>query len=195
MPFIERQTIIDSLKFVYSVIGFDDSDGSASIFIEKIKSLYHEDKIIFCNGGDRTDKNIPEMDIQNIEFVFGVGGSEKKNSSSWILEQHKNPKTFRPWGYYVILFENIGTKVKELLINPGQSLRLQRHSNRSEYWHVSEGACELETTNGIHKLTKHDHYSIPIKNWHRLYNPYEKPCKIIEIQYGVSCSEEDIETL
>ena len=195
MTFTERQAIIYNLRFVDSVIGFDDSDDSAYELIEKIKSLHHEDKIIFCNGGDRTNKNIPEIGMQNIEFKFEVGGSEKKNSSSWILEDHKNPKTFRPWGYYRILFDALGTKVKELSINPGQSLRLQRHFNRSEYWHVIEGACELETDCGIQKLTKHDQHSILVKSWHRLYNPYEKPCKIIEIQYGVSCTEDDIETL
>jgi hypothetical protein len=43
---------------------------------------------VFANGGDRTAKNISEMDIQdeNLSFVFGVGGEDKKNSSSWILK-------------------------------------------------------------------------------------------------------------
>ena len=40
----------------------------------------------FCNGSDRNSKNIPEMEVQNIEFVFGVGGNNKLNSSSWILK-------------------------------------------------------------------------------------------------------------
>jgi hypothetical protein len=43
------------------------------------------------NGGDRTKTNIPEMDVEdnNIEFIFGVGGEDKKNSSSWILNKWK----------------------------------------------------------------------------------------------------------
>ena len=49
-------------------------------------------KIIFANGGDRVEGNTLEMDYvkenqdKNVEFVFGVGGSNKMNSSSWILE-------------------------------------------------------------------------------------------------------------
>ena len=47
-------------------------------------------KIIFANGGDRNEQNIPEMKIYgdhpNVEFVFGVGG-DKKKSSSQILEE------------------------------------------------------------------------------------------------------------
>jgi hypothetical protein len=48
--------------------------------------------IIFANGGDRGRDNIPEMDLQSdrLAFVFGVGGNDKKNSSSWILESWKN---------------------------------------------------------------------------------------------------------
>ena len=46
-------------------------------------------QIIFANGGDRTNDNIPESSIEGIEFVFGVGGEDKKNSSSWILKKYK----------------------------------------------------------------------------------------------------------
>jgi hypothetical protein len=51
--------------------------------------LFPQDTILFCNGGDRTSKNIPEMDLHdiNLKFIFGVGGNDKKNSSSWILKQ------------------------------------------------------------------------------------------------------------
>ena len=41
----------------------------------------------FANGGDRTQDNIPEMDVEdnNISFEFGVGGTEKRNSSSRLV--------------------------------------------------------------------------------------------------------------
>jgi mannose-6-phosphate isomerase-like protein (cupin superfamily) len=44
-------------------------------------------------------------------------------------------------------------------------------------------------------LEKYSQINIPIDDWHRLYNPFEEPCKIIEIQYGKSCDEEDIERI
>jgi mannose-6-phosphate isomerase-like protein (cupin superfamily) len=34
---------------------------------------------------------------------------------------------------------------------------------------------------------------IPVGGWHQLTNPFDEPCKIIEIQYGIKCIEEDIE--
>jgi D-beta-D-heptose 7-phosphate kinase/D-beta-D-heptose 1-phosphate adenosyltransferase len=87
----EREIILSNLKSVDKVITFDDNDNSAKDAIIKTRQLYPEAKIIFVNGGDRTKTNIPEMDVadDNVEFVFGVGGEDKKNSSSWILNKWK----------------------------------------------------------------------------------------------------------
>jgi mannose-6-phosphate isomerase-like protein (cupin superfamily) len=43
------------------------------------------------------------------------------------------------------------------------------------------------------ELEKHQEFKIPVSEWHQLTNPYDVPCKIVEIQYGKSCIEEDIE--
>ena len=91
MPFDERSIIIENLKMVDEVIDFeDDENGSASQALVKVKNSYPNEEIIFCNGGDRTKDNIPEMQIENVTFEFGVGGKSKKNSSSWILKNFKN---------------------------------------------------------------------------------------------------------
>lgn len=199
MPFNERLAIVRHLNMVDWVIDFDDSDGSAVNAIRKVREQYPNSNIIFANGGDRTVDNIPEMTEKNVTFKFGVGGENKANSSSWILQEWKAPKTERTWGYYRVLHEVAGTKVKELTIEPGQSLSLQRHSHRAEYWHVSEGQCivEQQMDNGYHmpaqELREHTNIHIPIGGWHRLHNPFNKPCRIVEIQYGRVCDENDIE--
>lgn len=84
----ERSLIVQSLKPVHLCFAFNDDDGSAKDAIYHVRSYYPEAKLIFANGGDRTKRNIPEMDIvdENLEFVFGVGGENKTNSSSWILK-------------------------------------------------------------------------------------------------------------
>lgn len=193
MPANERITILQNLKMIDHCILFNDDDGSAREAIRNVKMMYPNSKIIFANGGDRTADNILEMTETDVEFVFGVGGEDKINSSSWILEEWKAPRTERPWGYYRVLHETQGTKVKELTINPAQTLTMQKHYERAEYWHVSEGACIVEFDNGYKKLNKHDNYHILPEHWHRLHNPYNNPCKIVEIQYGDYCGEDDIE--
>ena len=197
MPGSERVKIIESLGMVDHCILFNDTNDHAIEAIRNVKMMYPNSEIIFANGGDRTEENIPEMSEPDVRFEFGVGGFEKKNSSSWILEEWKAPRTERPWGYYRVLHETPGTKVKELTINPGQSLTTQRHYDRDEHWHVVEGHCvvdfEDETTRSHIKLKPHDQFTIKAECWHKLHNPYDVPCKIVEIQYGISCEEDDIE--
>ena len=199
MPGYERSAIIENLSMVDGVILFNDDDNSATEAIKNVQQLYPGEQIIFANGGDRVATNIPEMLIPDVLFKFGVGGENKQNSSSWILEEWKAPKTERPWGYYRILHEVPGMKVKELTINPGQKLSMQRHNLRAEFWIVSEGRANvnsmmpggysLPTT----ELAKHEQYKVPVNEWHQLTNPHLEPCRIVEIQYGESCIEDDIE--
>jgi cytidyltransferase-like protein len=199
MPFHERKTIIENLYQVHRVIEFNDDDNSAIDAINKVKELYPKAKIIFANGGDRTKNNIPEMIFDDVEFAFGIGGTDKANSSSWILDEWKAPKTERQWGYYRVLHEVSGMKVKELTVNPGKSLSMQRHQNRAEHWIVSEGSVvvNVKLTGGYNcppcTLTMHDQHNIPKNEWHQLTNPFDIPCKLVEIQFGSACDEEDIE--
>jgi cytidyltransferase-like protein len=200
MPWEERATIVAAMHDVDRVINFNDDDNSACDAIRKVKELFPGHKIIFANGGDRTQDNIPEMVFDDVEFVFGIGGENKKNSSSWILEEWKKPKTSRAWGYYRVLHEvGTHTKLKELTVNPKTCLSMQRHDRRAEFWFVSEGEAAVYTLNSSsdHDLVGHygAHQSVFISNnqWHMLCNETDQPLKLIEIQYGENCVEEDIE--
>jgi D-beta-D-heptose 7-phosphate kinase/D-beta-D-heptose 1-phosphate adenosyltransferase len=202
LPLAERIAIIKNLKGVDFVIDFDDSDGSAKRAIWMVRQSYPKDRIIFANGGDRTKENIPEMetDDENIEFVFGIGGEDKKNSSSWILQEWKAPKTERPWGYYRVIHSNGNTvKVKELTVEPGKTLSMQRHRDRGEHWFVAQGEATVYTINRstdyelLGTFKEHQSLHITQLQWHMLANESDAPLKIIEIQYGENCVEEDIE--
>ena len=89
MPIEERMEILKELKTPDVVIEFNDKDDSACDAITMALAVYG--KVIFANGGDRHNENTPEYvkfkDDDRVEFRWGVGGSEKKNSSSWILEK------------------------------------------------------------------------------------------------------------
>jgi len=87
MPWNERAAIIENLEIVDTVWKFDDSDDSSKEVLRIAKRAYAESEIIFCNGGDRTKDNIPEMEVDGVTFQFGVGGNNKQNSSSWILKK------------------------------------------------------------------------------------------------------------
>lgn len=197
MTWRERMIVLDNLHMVGEVIAFDDSDGTAIDAIRKVKEKYPNDEIIFANGGDRTKDNIPEMVFDDVEFVFGVGGENKANSSSWILEDWKSPKTTRPWGWYRVLDDKPGYKVKELVIEPGQRLSMQRHFLRAEHWYILKGKCDIVTDyyDGVTTISKYENetYTIGKTVWHQGQNNYSEPCHILEVQYGEQCIESDIE--
>jgi len=200
MPFAERVKILDQFKNILMVIGFDDRDGTAKDAIRKTRKLFPKSTIVFANGGDRNSNNIPEMEYEddNLLFEFGIGGTNKANSSSKILAEWKSPKTERSWGYYRVLHsDGPETKVKELTVAPGNRLSLQKHKDRKELWMVSYGDAivlsgkDLDSLE-IFELKKHDQLYIDYNEWHQLQNNTEKELRIVEIQYGRNCIEEDI---
>lgn len=202
LPVEERKLIIESMSMVERVVLFDDSDGSCCDGLETVKRLYPMDCIVFCNGGDRTKENIPEMAVTGVEFAFGVGGEDKANSSSWILRDAIATRTEeRVWGKFADLYTTTGCKVKELVLKPGKGISYQRHFKRSEIWYVRSGegfvkfapreAHKSETV----KLFKDDIFVVSKGMWHQLYNESEQDLIIIEIQYGTETNEEDIERL
>jgi D-beta-D-heptose 7-phosphate kinase/D-beta-D-heptose 1-phosphate adenosyltransferase len=83
----ERKSILLAIKWVDSVWEFDDSDGSACDFLDKVKKYYYTraSDFVFANGGDRNESNNAELDVPDWKFMYGVGGSDKKNSSSILL--------------------------------------------------------------------------------------------------------------
>lgn len=201
MPLQERMAIVGNLAVVDEVIVYNDDDGSSSDAIRLTRASYPDAEIVFANGGDRTQENIPEMIFDDVEFVFGVGGEDKKNSSSWILEDWKKPKTERTWGYYRVLHE-VGShvKLKELTVSPKTCLSMQRHDRRAEFWFVAEGEATVYTVDPhsteydlLASPSQHQHTWIKLNQWHQLCNETDQPLRLIEIQYGDNCVEEDIE--
>jgi cytidyltransferase-like protein len=88
MPYDERSSVLAALKPVNYVFNFNDDDNTAIDAIRIALIDFPNDHIIFANGGDRGKDNIPEMAFESdrVSFAFGIGGSDKKNSSSWILK-------------------------------------------------------------------------------------------------------------
>lgn len=198
MPFEERASIVKAMKCVDEVLSFDDKDGSAIHCLEQAKLLYPNDSIIFVNGGDRTSENIPEMAVSGVEFEFGVGGEDKKNSSSWILKEWSQPTVNRQWGSYTVLHTNGKWQVKELSFDPGNSLSDQKHEHRSEHWHVVDGAILMELDYGMRKKESRVYWAgqsidIPKGVWHKATNVGTEPAKVIEVWLGDILSEDDIE--
>jgi mannose-6-phosphate isomerase-like protein (cupin superfamily) len=205
MPYTERAAVIGNLEVVYQVLELEDSCGTGADGIRQARLLYPDATIIFANGGDRGAGNVPEQEVfandPNVKFEFGVGGDWKQNSSRWILDEWKAPRTEKPWGEYRLLHDyGPQAKLKELTVQPGQRLSMQRHEKRSEFWFVAHGQATVYTINSrttdaelVGVFGKHQSVWINRGDWHQLVNDTDQPLQLVEIQYGEDCVEEDIE--
>ena len=94
LPLEERITIVRSLEMVDNVLEFDDGNDTANDAIAQCLEIY--DKVIFANGGDKHNENVPEYtfykDDPRVVFRWGVGGVGKRQSSSWILKEWDDRK-------------------------------------------------------------------------------------------------------
>ena len=89
MPWSQRAEIIKEFASVYVVTQFDDSDNTACDAIRKFRPD------AFANGGDRKKENTPEMELCDelgIQMLWGIGGKDKPQSSSWLVDNLREKK-------------------------------------------------------------------------------------------------------
>jgi cytidyltransferase-like protein len=83
-----RARLIRSLRLVDEAVTSIDEDPTVIKTVEKIALAHPNDELIFAQGGDRdSDKVNPETEVcrkYNIQVVYGVGGTEKADSSTRI---------------------------------------------------------------------------------------------------------------
>ncbi len=102
----------------------------------------------------------------------------------------------RPWGYYVVLADEMDHKVKRIVVSPGKRLSLQRHQRRCEHWHVIQGKAIVTLDDQQIPLEAGESVDIPKGAAHRIQNPgAEQDLVFIEVQRGDYFGEDDIERL
>jgi D-beta-D-heptose 7-phosphate kinase/D-beta-D-heptose 1-phosphate adenosyltransferase len=86
MPWEERKEILEAIKGVKKVVPVDDTDGTVCEALGREKPTY------FANGGDRSDKNTPELTVckdNNITMIWGIGGGKIQSSSELVSRLRK----------------------------------------------------------------------------------------------------------
>lgn len=192
MPIRDRMAVLDSFSFVDDIIPVvADQEGTVSKTLIFLCQVYQRDTIVFCNGGDRPQGNVPEQDLcshmKNLEFAFGVGGDFKMESSSSIWGG--GLRTDRLWGHYIDHLRTDGCVFKTLHFRDGEQTSDQMHEKRTEVWHVQDGTGEC-VVNGVKiPLAKGSTVFVDVGRWHFIRS--EKGLVVNEMQYGY-CDEEDI---
>jgi mannose-1-phosphate guanylyltransferase/mannose-6-phosphate isomerase len=90
------------------------------------------------------------------------------------------------------LAADAGFQVKRIIVQPGQTLSLQKHFHRAEHWIVVKGTAEVTRGEETFTLTEDQSTYIPLGEVHRLANPGKIPLELIEVQSGSYLGEDDI---
>ena len=99
----------------------------------------------------------------------------------------------RPWGTYLVLYEEEGCKVKRFLVRPGKRLSLQRHKYRAEHWHIVRGDALVTRDGEAIRMQAGQSLDIPLGAVHRIENVGQEDVIVIEVQSGTYLGEDDIE--
>ena len=103
----------------------------------------------------------------------------------------------RPWGWYEVLCREELYQVKRLCIMPMQSISLQSHEFREEYWTCVRGEGVLTLGPSLDDLSERvlrvgEHADIARKMIHRVRCTSDVPLRIVEVQLGSRLVESDI---
>jgi len=101
-------------------------------------------------------------------------------------------RTDRPWGFFEMLSEGKGFKVKRIVVNPGCRISLQTHKHRSEHWTFVSGAAVVSIGPSKKEYKPDEACYIPQGEVHRIENKGKAIVEIVEVQCGDILTEEDI---
>jgi mannose-6-phosphate isomerase len=74
----------------------------------------------------------------------------------------------RPWGDFIEFMKNTASTVKIITVNPGESLSLQHHKNRDEFWHIISGEGSATIGDITHPLYAGSEHFVTRGTAHRL---------------------------
>jgi mannose-1-phosphate guanylyltransferase/mannose-6-phosphate isomerase len=162
--------------------------GSSNVFVHassRLVSVVGLDNVVVVETPDAvlvTDRS-RSQDVRKI--VAALGSRDREEHT-----QHR--KVHRPWGWYDSIDQGPGFKVKRIMVKPGASLSLQKHTRRAEHWVVVSGTAEITCGDKVTQLQANQSTYIPCGEIHRLANPGTVPLEIIEVQSGDYLGEDDI---
>lgn len=171
-----------------TAVGAAEFIGSDNCFV------YSKDRLIGLVGLN----DVIAVDSSDSLLLVKKGSSDRVKelvaaiNNRGLAHARDSSTVYRPWGYYTVLHEAVGYKVKEIGVFPKKALSLQRHKFRSEHWNVVEGKIKAVVDGKESIALKNQSIYVPRGRKHRIMNPTTKTVKLIEVQIGPYLGEDDI---
>lgn len=181
---INNESNSDS-KFIGNIISEEVSNSLIWSNNDKLIAAYGLEDLIIINDHDgilicRKNK------ADNIKILI----DKIKKKKPEFLNNH--PVVNRPWGEYKVIENTKNFKIKQITVNPKQSLSLQLHNHRSEHWIVLEGVASVTIDDKKTDLKINESTFIKAKQKHSLANQTDKILRVIEVATGSKIDEADI---
>ncbi len=113
-----------------------------------------------------------------------VAGSRKEAAT--------HAREVRPWGQFTALHDGEGFSVREVVVDPGGRLTLQRHEHRDEHWIVVEGEAEVRIDGEVSRVPAGQSVRVGRGSLHQLGNPGTTRLRIVEVQFGDRLGEDTV---
>ncbi len=113
--------------------------------------------------------------------------------SDHLSTYHEGESAERPWGSWRVFGVYPRSILKQIVVEPGGRLSLQRHQHRIEHWIVAQGHATVELDGKICCVSEGEAVNLPRGCSHRLSNETDELLVVIELQQGDILSEDDIE--
>lgn len=176
-----------------------DKHGNAivgeAICYESTDCIVHaQERLVTCAGLDNiviaeTADAVMVADKSNSDGIKAIVNALKKEGRREVSEpQHE----CRPWGEFKILSQSEGYKIKEIVVKPGETLSLQMHHHRAEFWIVISGEATAQVDDLVKTVLAGEMVYIPVQAKHRLANHGREDLSIVEVQCGSYLGEDDI---
>ncbi len=159
---------------------FNSRDKNNNFFQGEIDYTNVKNSLLISKKNSITAKNISDI------FLI------ENNGKILIQSNHKARKFDKPWGFYEILSETQGQKIKKLTIFGGECTSLQKHKFRSEHWIITQGVAKVTVEEDTFELSQNSSIFIPKGTKHRIENHNQENLCLLEIQTGVYLEEDDI---
>ena len=102
-------------------------------------------------------------------------------------------KETRPWGNFVRFTHNEKTTVKIITVNEGESISLQTHEHRDEFWYVFKGSGTIRIGDQDNEAHEGSSFFCPRRSEHRVTGGHGGTT-FLEIAFG-DFDENDIKRL
>jgi mannose-6-phosphate isomerase-like protein (cupin superfamily) len=107
-----------------------------------------------------------------------------------IMQDMKKYIVEKPWGKFEQFTKQEPVTVKIITVNPNESLSLQYHFKREEFWKILSGTGEITIGDSVMQANAGDEYFIEKRQRHRI-KAKQAVLSMLEISFG-DFDEEDI---